>query len=250
MSVLALMQEWLGKWHAEVEPAVVARARAICEATPGWQSLGGPEEIGVLYDDLVAALDAGPWERTRQAYADYRRRLEQHHDQLCWELWALPSAVGDEKRALELNNSTLAATAGYNVLWEIAATLPPEGLAQLAADHLRQHLSDLEVVDGPDTITLVLDACGSGGRMRRAAPGSRPGYARVQEASPLSWGRAGDVPLYCTHCAFNELSSLKRLGRLAWVTNFDPDPHKPCGWTFFKSGDAPPEYHARLNGNI
>lgn len=246
---MALLQEWLGYWHAAVTPDVVRRARAVCEATPGWRPLGDPSELQVLYDDLLAALDAGPWDRTRQAFADYGGRLRQHHDQLCWELWALPSALGDERRALEINARTLEQCAGYNGLWQVAAALPPEGLAQLAADHLRQHLSQVTVVEEPDRIRLVLDACGSGGRMRRSGPGSAPGYARVQQPSEHTWGRAGEVPVYCTHCALNEQNSLKRLGRLAWVTEFTPDPDRPCGWTFFKSGNAPAEYHERLNGN-
>ncbi len=237
LGVVAMMQEWIGYWHEELRSrglsSVSERARSTLEATPGWQAELG--DVGALYDDLTAALDAGPWDRALKAFTDYHRVLEKHHDQLCWELWALPSAVGDEGLALEISSATLDKTVGYQMLWQVAATLTPEQLAQMAAEHLRQHLSEVRVIDEPERIRVVLDTCGSGGRMRRGAPGSAPGYALVQEPSRHSWDRAGEVPLYCTHCSFNEQNSRKRLGRLAWVTEFDPDPSKPCGWTFFKT---------------
>lgn len=242
LGVIATLQELVGLWRDALRErgleAALEQARETCEATPGWQT---PGDLSGLYDDLNAALDAGPWERTRQAFADYRRELMLQHDQLCWELWALPSAVGNEALAIDINNALLDQTVGYNMLWQAAALMTPEQLAAMAADHLRQHLSEVRVVDEPDRIRVVLDTCGSGGRMRRGAPGATPGYARAQEPSRHTWGRAGEVPLYCTHCSYNEQSSLKRLGRLAWVTEFDPDPSKPCGWTFFKSGDGKTE---------
>jgi hypothetical protein len=55
------------------------------------------------------------------------------------------------------------------------------------------------------------------------------------------------VPGYCTHCAINELESMRRLGYPILVTEFESDPQKPCGWTVYKDPNLIPErYFTRL----
>ena len=55
------------------------------------------------------------------------------------------------------------------------------------------------------------------------------------------------MPAYCAHCALNELESVKRFGHPLWVTEFDPDASKPCGWTVYKDPQAIPQrYFERL----
>jgi hypothetical protein len=74
-----------------------------------------------------------------------------------------------------------------------------------------------------------------------------PGLSPLPDASPETWNRAGQVPAYCAHCAKNEITSIRRFGFPAWVTEFDPDPRKPCGWTVYKDPKLiPARYYERL----
>jgi hypothetical protein len=78
---------------------------------------------------------------------------------------------------------------------------------------------------------------------QRQVPGLKP----LPEASPETWHRAGQVPSYCAHCALNELTSIALVGYPLWVTEFDPDPRKPCGWTIYKEPKRiPARYYTRL----
>jgi len=82
---------------------------------------------------------------------------------------------------------------------------------------------------------------------QRALAVSSKGAETLPEATPQSWGRKGEVPAYCSHCAVNELESMARLGYPLFITEFDPDPGKPCGWTLYKDPERIPEqYFARL----
>lgn len=135
-------------------------------------------------------------------------------------------------------------------MWAPVAVLQPDELAAMLADHLRAHLSGpgqegaISIVEEPDRYRLVMDPCGSGGTLRR---GDDAALGTFTEASPLTWNRTDGVPAYCAHCALNEATSLARLGYPAWVTDFDPDPARPCAWVIYKDrGKIPAAYYERL----
>lgn len=118
----------------------------------------------------------------------------------------------------------------------------------MLAEHLRFHFSGpgrdgtVQIIEEPDRIRLVFDACGSGGAMRRRLGHGKDGLAVMPEATGATWGLKGCVPGYCTHCAQNEIASVKRLGYPAWVTEFKEDPMQPCGWTIFKDPKSVPDH--------
>jgi hypothetical protein len=118
------------------------------------------------------------------------------------------------------------------------------------AEHLRGHFSGpgregaVTIVEEADRYRLVFEPCGTGGAMRRRKVAALTNF-RV--ASVATWQRTNEVPTYCAHCALNEVTSIRRLGYPAWVTEFDPDPEKPCGWTVYKDPALIPErYFTRL----
>jgi hypothetical protein len=39
----------------------------------------------------------------------------------------------------------------------------------------------------------------------------------------------------------NQIESVRRLGWPLMITEFDPDPFKPCGWTIYKDPAGVPE---------
>lgn len=155
-----------------------------------------------------------------------------------------------QKESIDLAQVSLESCALLGGMWTFVSQARPEDLALMLAEHLRAHFSGggrdgaVEIVEEPDRYRLVFAPCGTGGVLRDPAI---PGLTLLPDATPETWNRAGQVPAYCAHCAKNELTSITRLGFPAWVTEFDPDPAKPCGWTIYKDPKLiPARYFERL----
>lgn len=150
-------------------------------------------------------------------------------------------------------SATMQACVFNEGMWKVCEKLQPHELAALLAEHLRFHFSgagrdgSVRVVEEADRIRLIFDPCGSGGAMRRTLGVGETGLHVMPKATGATWGLAGCVPGYCTHCAQNEMASVRRLGYPAWVTEFNPDSSQPCGWTIFKDpAKIPDRYFERL----
>lgn len=212
---------------------------------------GGPGE-------LAARLLAEP-RRLKEAVArpeDFDRYLDAvraRHDLMTRFIAVygeeLAKDVGQAK-ALDVVQRGLDGCAALEGLWRFVAAARPEELVLLLAEHLRAHFSGpgregrVEIVEESERWRLVFEPCGTGGVLRREGG---PGTSPLPHAGPETWGRAGQVPAYCAHCALNELHSIRLLGRPAWVTEFDPDPARPCGWTVYKDpAKIPASYYERL----
>jgi hypothetical protein len=145
--------------------------------------------------------------------------------------------------------------------WAGFLKLPVEARVQLTAEIMRAHRcgpdqdGDIEILDAGDRYILRMDPCGSGGRMRRGDPvdgtpsrlGAPYRFGCTRQGHDWSWGQSG-VPYYCTHCAMNELLPMEWGGHPLWVTDYDPDPAKPCAWVFYKTAEAIPEAYYRRVG--
>ena len=144
--------------------------------------------------------------------------------------------------------------------WKGYLRMSVEERVQITAEIMRSHYGGpeqdgaLTVVDEGEYIAIVMDPCGSGGRMRRGDPvegtpsrlDAPYNFGATKEAHPESWGQAG-VPYYCLHCANNELLPMRWGGHPLWVTAFSADASKPCEWRFYKEADDIPEnYYTRL----
>lgn len=260
--MMTLAYEWALRWMQEAGPEATAQGhRVFREALGESETIGEmvaelleePEDLTVLAQPqnsrLVAhfpqtALDRaqeGDWDFARTYFEQTFSLAKQWHDLFFRHSYAVMSAllekVGAEQTRAAMER-VLQSASFYEPGWQQAAALEPEQLAVVLAEHLRLHFSGadggaVEIVDEPDRIRLVLSPCGSGGTLRRQV-GDKPGFAKLEQASEVSWGRSGEVPLYCSHCAMNELESIRRFGHKKWVTEFDPDPCKPCGWTIPK----------------
>lgn len=161
----------------------------------------------------------------------------------------LASALG-QAAALDVVQKGLESRAALEGLWRFVEAAKPEDVVVLMAEHLRAHFSgpgregQVTLVEEPDRWRMVFSPCGTGGVLRQ---GGGPGASPLPAAGPETWGRAGEVPAYCAHCALNEIHSIRRMGYPAWVTEFDPDPSRPCGWTVYKDPKAvPARYYERL----
>jgi hypothetical protein len=159
-------------------------------------------------------------------------------------------AVVGQKAALDLAQESLESCPLLAGLWGFVGQAKPEDLVLLMAEHLRAHFSGagrngaVEIIEEPDRYRLVFAPCGTGGVLRNPAVA---GLTPLPEAMPETWNRTGQVPAYCAHCAKNEITSIRLLGHPAWVTEFDPDPRKPCGWTIYKDPKLiPARFYERL----
>jgi hypothetical protein len=127
---------------------------------------------------------------------------------------------------------------------------------QLTAEVLRAHRcgaeqdGELTIVEDEKSISIIMDPCGSGGRMRRGDPvdgtpsrlGKPYNWGSTKEAHTWAWSKK-DVPYYCIHCAVNETVMMENGGHPLWVTEFDSDASKPCAWKFYKRAEDIPEQH-------
>lgn len=210
-----------------------------------------PEELNQMLMEKIAS-GCGP--ETEDLFENYFKCVRDRHDLLAKYCWSFPTAIYNafgQKVAEEGLAGSFGAMSVQDAMWNLFASLSPALRAAFLSEHLRFHFSganregSVTIIEEEDRYRLVFDPCGSGGAMRREGLG---GLAIFSDASPLTWGRKGQVPAYCAHCAFNELTSIKRVGYPLWVTEFDPDATRPCGWTVFKNPDGiPKSYIARLS---
>ena len=222
-----------------------------------------PSTLGRATQDLICeAIDAGRYEEAK-ALARYTvPEGKSLHDLFCDWIWDLLTRVANR----------LGENAMYQVLRESQASwmlkrtwkgflgMPVEQRVQLTAEMMRAHhggpLQDgsMEITEDAERYSIIMDPCGSGGRMRRGDPVDgtpsrlKPPYefGVTRDAHDWSWGRKG-VPYYCLHCCVNEMLPMEWGGHPLWVTDYEDDPAKPCTWHFYKTAEAIPErYYSRV----
>jgi len=200
----------------------------------------------------IANADLGTSREAFARYVDYTRAVHDACVQFINTFGAFMLRANGQALVEELIRRSFASSSFFEPLWSVGQ-LPPKDIAAFLAAHIRSHFSGenrgggVEVIEDEEKYRLVFDACGSGGAMRRrlAAVGLPKGI--LPSATPATWMRKGEVPAYCAHCAFNELESIRRYGFPKLVTEFNPDPARPCGWTIYKTADRIPEhYYTRL----
>jgi len=207
-------------------------------------------------DELAAlhrCLDQGDVESAIRHFDEYLAAVRDRHDLIGRSValtgTALASEIG-QRAAVDLAQESLESCALLAGMWGFVGQATPEELVLMLAEHLRAHFSgagrdgSVEIVEEPDRFRLIFAPCGTGGVLRDP---SVPGLTALPEATPETWNRAGQVPAYCAHCAKNEITSIRKFGFPAWVTEFDPDPRKPCGWTVYKDPKRIPDrFYERL----
>lgn len=209
------------------------------------------------YTALRRAIQSGFFDDAANQFEDYILQVRERHDLLATYVWIYASTVNQmygQAFAEDGLQNSLANCAFYEEMWDMIKRATPVEITVLMAEELRLHFSGqgrqgaVEIIEESDRYRLVFDPCGSGGAMRRRGLGKEIGeFSVFTNPSPATWGQTGVVPAYCAHCAQNELESYKRLGYPAWVTDFDPDPDKPCGWIIYKDSSLIPEkYFVRL----
>jgi hypothetical protein len=203
------------------------------------------------YEEMIAAIRGDDYAEAAARFDSYFRRMQLIHDLLVDLASLIISAIREhfgQQTAGDVLYEAFTTGSFYEGLWALVSRMSAEERAAFLADHLRAHFSgaaregSAQVIEEPDRYRLVFAPCGSGGAMRQRTAKLEPSAAApLPEASRQTWFRAGEVPGYCSHCAINELESIRRLGYPAMVTQFNPDPNQPCGWTVYKDPNLIPD---------
>jgi hypothetical protein len=209
-----------------------------------------------LHRAVLEEVRNGDFKKAASTFERYSCAIRLRHDLLMQYTSAYPTAVlraMGQEAAERLAERSFSSCSFHDGLFELAVSLPPRDLAAFYADHLRSHFTGsgregtVGIVEEKDRYRLVFDPCGSGGVMRQRLAREGDGIDKLPEATAKTWNRKGEVPAYCSHCATNELTYIRKVGYPAVVTEFDPNPERPCGWTIYKDPEKIPEqYFTRL----
>ena len=94
----------------------------------------------------------------------------------------------------------------------------PRRRAQMLASGFRGHLVPLKVDEDDEKFTLTMLPCGSGGKLVLEGGYEPPrNLARVKKAQPQTLSKE-DFPVYCTHCAFQEIIPIEEFGYPIFIT--------------------------------
>lgn len=97
---------------------------------------------------------------------------------------------------------------------------------------------DLTIIEEPDRFKVIVDPCGSGGRMRRTEP-----FGVTKKAYPWSWSLEG-VPYYCVHCSmWYEIMFIEELGFPLKVHENVNKLNEPCIQIYYKRPELVPEQY-------
>ncbi len=215
------------------------------------------DDLGVPTQTMLRhAIDAGRLDEAKTLASYTIAESKGLHDLFCDWLWDLLTQIA-RRFGEEALGEILRASQGSWMLrrsWKGFLGMSVKERLALTAEIMRSHHGgpgqdgELTITEDEHRYSLIMDPCGSGGRMRRGDPvdgtpsrlGAPYNFGVTQTAHDWSWGREG-VPYYCTHCAMNEILPMEWGGHPLWVTEFNPDASKPCAWHFYKSADAIPE---------
>lgn len=222
-----------------------------------------PEDLGKATTTLVRdAIDGGRLEEAKALATYTTTESKGLHDLMCDWVYDLLDKVAKrfgEQAMYETLKSTQE-TWMMKRSWKGYLKMPVKTRVDLTAEVLRSHRcgpeqdGEVRIVEDDESYSIVMDPCGSGGRMRRGDPvdgtpsrlGAPYNFGATQEAHTWSWSKK-DVPYYCIHCAVNETVMMENGQHPLWVTEFDHDAQKPCAWKFYKRADDIPDvYYTRL----
>ena len=208
-------------------------------------------EVAERQEASLKLIREGAVQEFETHFANYWNFIAAVHDGITQYDQTYPAVVNrlvSQEASEELLHRSFSQCSFFEMLWMFLHVMTPHELAGFYADHLRGHFSgggregSVEIIEEEDRYRLIPDACGSGGAMRRRLAQAGSPAEVFANASSSTWGLKNQVPPYCSHCAMNEKESIRRFGFPVQVTEFDPDPNKPCGWTMYKDPNKIPEH--------
>lgn len=172
------------------------------------------EQLGARTSDLIdGAIDAGAPERAKKL--NHRMNIEflEMHDMYLKWVTALLGHIyrryGDDALYQALSESL---GPSWKPVVENYTGKDARSKAEMYAWGLRGHLQPLKVVEDDEKITLMMQPCGSGGKLMLSKSYEPPlNLAKIKKAQHMTFNRE-DFPVYCAHCAFQEILSIEWAG--------------------------------------
>ncbi len=220
------------------------------------------DDLGKPTQELICdAIDAGRYEEAKALARYFLPEGKALHDLYCDWLWDLLTKISEREGEAAVYDYLHATQSSWMLkrTWKGFLGLSVKERVELSAEIMRSHMcgpeqdGEVEIVETEDCYEIVMDPCGSGGRMRRGDPvNGTPSrldppyeFGKTKKAYPWSFGEP-DVPYYCLHCAVNEIVPMELGGHPLWVTDYQADAAKPCKWLFYKTAEAiPDKYYSR-----
>ena len=203
-----------------------------------------------LVDRIATAIDSGQYE-TAKALA---RQLEEECVPMIYNfeefVTALLSFILQEQGEDALEQSLrYAANALMKPIHDSIDSLDFRGLVEAFAAFFRAHTGrGLRIEEDDEKVTMVLNPCGSGGRMVREGHFGPPkNLNKIEKARGLTFGRE-NFPCYCAHCAvFHHMMPIEWSGKPFPPIEVGHGPGDPCKWHFYKDPAAiPARYYEQV----
>lgn len=220
-------------------------------------SLGIPTQ-----EKIIQAIDAGDLEKAKYLTKYMISEGKTFHDMACDWLWDIYTKLAEQKGEEEVYRMSRATQETWMLkrTWKAFLQMSVKERVYISAEIMRSHRcgpnqdGSLEIIEDENRISIKMDPCGSGGRMRRGDPVdgtpsrfSPPyNFGATKEPHWWCWNRRG-VPYYCVHCAINEILPIEWGGYPLWVTGYSNDADEPCYWHFYRKPELiPDKYFTRL----
>jgi len=199
----------------------------------------------------IAAIEAGEKEKAiKEVRGMHNEFLSMHNILRDW-IAAIYSYIykryGDET-LYEVNHA--ACSFWLKDLMELYPKESPSRRTQMLAAGFRGHLVPLRVEEDDEKFTITMLPCGSGGKLVLDGGYKEPrNLARVKKGQPQTFSK-DDFPVYCTHCAFQEIIPIEVLGYPIFITDC-PDGDKigdeHCKVYIYKDPkNIPEKFYTRL----
>lgn len=224
---------------------------------PDWKadlkSLGIPTQ-----EKLIQAIDAGQLEKAKSLARYMVAEGKTFHDMACDWLWDIYTKLADQQGEEAIYRMSRATQETWMLrrTWKGFRKISVEERVFISAEIMRSHRcgprqdGTIEIIEEADRISIKMDPCGSGGRMRRGDPVNGTGprmkapysFGCTKKAYPWSWNKQ-NVPYYCIHCAINEILPIEWGGYPLWVTGYNENESEPCYWHFYRRPELIPEFY-------
>ncbi len=216
-----------------------------------------PEELKTLEtplaDQIAAAIDRGDYERAKAL----ARQMETEDSLMIYTMEDFVTALlsyiyqqqGDQATGQALRYSAEKVMKPiYDNMKDAACRELVEGYAGFFRAHTGR---GLRIEEDEEKVTLILDPCGSGGRMVKQGHFAPPkSLLKIKDAQDITFGRE-DFPSYCGHCAvFHHIMPIEWSGRPFPPIEVGKGPGDPCRWHVYKDQKAIPEkYYQQVGRN-
>lgn len=184
--------------------------------------------LGKLTVDLIqASIDAGEKEKAKKlSRRMYREFLAMHDLYRDW-ITALLTFIGKHYGDAVLYEALRESCAAWlKPLCDRYDNQEIRRKVDMAVAGFRGHLQAFRVEEDDEKITLIMDTCGSGGRLIQEGAYDPPrNFMKIKKAQPMTFNQP-DFPVYCAHCFFQNNLPIELCGNPLFVTV----PPKKIGW--------------------